>query len=203
MIYPPADVDVPVPGGFSTTSHAYREFLDMGGVNAFITDRLADGPISEDVDKSMKVDAQIRDEIMDALLLITQLADVSVPVPGGCNTTPHAYKEFLDKGGLKDFIDNKLADECVYEDVDKLMKIGVEMHDKVPDPPTMISQFVDVDFSALGRFSTTSHANKELLDKGGSTEIINDKLVDEPIYEDVDKLMRVSTESRGKITGPP
>eukprot|EP00418_Pyrodinium_bahamense_P081503 CAMPEP_0179058954 /NCGR_PEP_ID=MMETSP0796-20121207/25111_1 /TAXON_ID=73915 /ORGANISM="Pyrodinium bahamense, Strain pbaha01" /LENGTH=201 /DNA_ID=CAMNT_0020755711 /DNA_START=38 /DNA_END=640 /DNA_ORIENTATION=+ len=53
--------------------------------------------------------------------MISQLSDVGVPVPGGFSTTAYAYKEFLDKGGINDFINEKLSDESIYEDVDKLM----------------------------------------------------------------------------------
>jgi len=56
---------VPVPGGFSTTSHAYKEFLDKGGINAFINDQLSDETIYTDVNKLMEVGKAIRDKIMD------------------------------------------------------------------------------------------------------------------------------------------
>ncbi|CAE7483203.1 ppsA, partial [Symbiodinium microadriaticum] len=67
--------------------------------------------------------------------MISQLSDVGVPVPGGFSTTAHAYKEFLDKGGINEFINDKLSDESIYEDVDKLMKVGKEIRDKIMDTP--------------------------------------------------------------------
>lgn len=65
MISQLADSGVPVPGGFSTTSFAYKEFLDKGGINAFINDQLSDESIYTDVDKLMVVGKAIRDKIMD------------------------------------------------------------------------------------------------------------------------------------------
>eukprot|EP00913_Durusdinium_trenchii_P024025 g22563.t1 len=67
--------------------------------------------------------------------MISQLSDVGVPVPGGFSTTAFAYKEFLDKGGINEFINDKLSDESIYEDVDKLMKVGKEIRDKIMDTP--------------------------------------------------------------------
>ncbi|CAE7038752.1 ppsA [Symbiodinium natans] len=67
--------------------------------------------------------------------MISQLSDVGVPVPGGFSTTSFAYKEFLDKGGINEFINDKLSDESIYEDVDKLMKVGKEIRDKIMDTP--------------------------------------------------------------------
>jgi len=60
-----AESDVPVPGGFSTTAFAYKEFLDKGGINAFINDTLSDESIYTDVDKLMEVGKAVRDKIMD------------------------------------------------------------------------------------------------------------------------------------------
>merc|ERR1719204_1604043 len=65
MISQLSDVGVPVPGGFSTTSFAYKEFLDKGGINAFINDALSDETIYTDVNKLMEVGKNIRDKIMD------------------------------------------------------------------------------------------------------------------------------------------
>ena len=67
--------------------------------------------------------------------MISQLSDVGVPVPGGFSTTAYAYKEFLDKGGINEFINDKLSDDSIYEDVDKLMKVGKEIRDKIMDTP--------------------------------------------------------------------
>merc|ERR1719327_367116 len=60
-----SDVGVPVPGGFSTTSFAYKEFLDKGGINAYINEQLSDESIYTDVNKLMEVGKNIRDKIMD------------------------------------------------------------------------------------------------------------------------------------------
>merc|ERR1719160_2237401 len=67
--------------------------------------------------------------------MISQLSDVGVPVPGGFSTTSHAYKEFLDKGGINDFINKALEDESIYSDVDKLMQVGKKIRDKIMDTP--------------------------------------------------------------------
>jgi len=67
--------------------------------------------------------------------MISQLSDVGVPVPGGFSTTSHAYKEFLDKGGINDFINDQLSDETIYTDVNKLMEVGKAIRDKIMDTP--------------------------------------------------------------------
>merc|ERR1719327_932560 len=67
--------------------------------------------------------------------MISQLSDVGVPVPGGFSTTSFAYKDFLDKGGINDFINDKLSDESIYSDVDKLMTVGKAIRDKIMDTP--------------------------------------------------------------------
>mmetsp|Transcript_84879 Transcript_84879/g.181871 ORF Transcript_84879/g.181871 Transcript_84879/m.181871 type:complete len:905 (-) Transcript_84879:87-2801(-) len=67
--------------------------------------------------------------------MISQLSEVGVPVPGGFSTTAHAYKEFLDKGGINDFINTTLSDETIYTDVDKLMEVGKAVRDKIMDTP--------------------------------------------------------------------
>jgi len=67
--------------------------------------------------------------------MISQLADVGVPVPGGFSTTSFAYKEFLDKGGINAYINDQLSDETIYTDVDKLMEVGKNIRDKIMDTP--------------------------------------------------------------------
>mmetsp|Transcript_84877 Transcript_84877/g.181862 ORF Transcript_84877/g.181862 Transcript_84877/m.181862 type:complete len:907 (-) Transcript_84877:87-2807(-) len=67
--------------------------------------------------------------------MISQLSEVGVPVPGGFSTTAHAYKEFLDKGGINAFINDALSDESIYTDVDKLMEVGKKVRDKIMDTP--------------------------------------------------------------------
>src|ERR1700686_1793660 len=59
MISGLANLGVSVPGGFATTSHAYRDFLAQGGLDARIRDVLA--PLGvDDVDRLAVVGAQIR-----------------------------------------------------------------------------------------------------------------------------------------------
>ena len=53
------------PGGFSTPSHDYKEFVDKGDTNEFINDKLATASINENVDKLMKAGTEIRDKTMD------------------------------------------------------------------------------------------------------------------------------------------
>jgi pyruvate,water dikinase len=67
--------------------------------------------------------------------MISQLAVSGVPVPGGFSTTAYAYKEFLDKGGINDFINTTLDDESIYTDVNKLMEVGKKVRDKIMDTP--------------------------------------------------------------------
>jgi len=67
--------------------------------------------------------------------MISQLATSGVPVPGGFSTTAFAYKEFLDKGGINDFLNKELSDESIYTDVDKLMQVGKRIRDKIMDTP--------------------------------------------------------------------
>jgi pyruvate, water dikinase len=65
MISQLATSGVPVPGGFSTTSFAYKQFLDKGGINAYINEQLSDETIYTDVNKLMQVGKAIRDKIME------------------------------------------------------------------------------------------------------------------------------------------
>jgi len=67
--------------------------------------------------------------------MISQLAGVGVPVPGGFSTTAFAYTQFLDKGGINQFINDQLSDESIYEDVNKLMAVGKAIRDKIMDTP--------------------------------------------------------------------
>jgi pyruvate, water dikinase len=59
MISGLADLGVSVPGGFATTSHAYRDFLAQNGLDARIRDILAPLDV-DDVDRLAEVGAQIR-----------------------------------------------------------------------------------------------------------------------------------------------
>ncbi len=59
MISGLANLGVSVPGGFATTSHAYRDFLAQGGLDTKIRDVLAPLDV-DDVDRLAVVGAQIR-----------------------------------------------------------------------------------------------------------------------------------------------
>jgi pyruvate, water dikinase len=59
MISGLADLGVSVPGGFATTSHAYRDFLAQNGLDVRIRDILAPLDV-DDVDRLAEVGAQIR-----------------------------------------------------------------------------------------------------------------------------------------------
>ena len=58
-----------------------------------------------------------------------------MPVPGGFSTTAFAYKEVLDKGGINDYINDKLSDESIYTYVNKLMEAAKAIRDKIMDTP--------------------------------------------------------------------
>jgi hypothetical protein len=105
-----------------------------GGVNELFNDKLAGDSIYEDVGMLMKVGMEIRDEVSDRLL-ISELADVGAPALGGFSATSHAYKEFLAKGSVNEILSGKPVDESIYEDVDKLMKVGNEIRDRIMDTP--------------------------------------------------------------------
>src|SRR6202035_5466385 len=59
MISGLASLGVSVPGGFATTSHAYRDFLAQGGLDERIRGALADLDV-DDVERLAVVGAQIR-----------------------------------------------------------------------------------------------------------------------------------------------
>src|SRR5271168_46943 len=59
MISGLANLGVSVPGGFATTSHAYRDFLTQGGLDERIRKTLATLDV-DDVDRLSTVGAQIR-----------------------------------------------------------------------------------------------------------------------------------------------
>jgi pyruvate, water dikinase len=63
MISGLATLGVSVPGGFATTSHAYRDFLAQGGLDARIEKVLSDLNV-DDIDKLSYVGAQIRGWMM-------------------------------------------------------------------------------------------------------------------------------------------
>ncbi|MGO9930896.1 MAG: phosphoenolpyruvate synthase [Steroidobacteraceae bacterium] len=64
MISGLASLGVSVPGGFATTSHAYRDFLAQGGLDARIRDALAALDV-EDVDRLSATGARIRGWMLD------------------------------------------------------------------------------------------------------------------------------------------
>lgn len=61
-----SNTKVPVPYGFATTAHAYREFVKATGLEKTIKDLLADLDDVEDSRKLREVSANIRQAIMDA-----------------------------------------------------------------------------------------------------------------------------------------
>ncbi|MFO0122825.1 MAG: PEP/pyruvate-binding domain-containing protein, partial [Inhella sp.] len=64
MIHHLSESGVRVPGGFATTAHAFREFLQVGGLDARITAKL-DALDTDDVRALAEVGAQIRAWVMD------------------------------------------------------------------------------------------------------------------------------------------
>lgn len=64
MISNMASAGVPVPGGFSTTAHAYRQFLAQDGLADEINSLLDDPEIYEDVTKLQKIGSYIREKIL-------------------------------------------------------------------------------------------------------------------------------------------
>src|ERR1700730_8916487 len=63
MIGSLARVGVQVPGGFATTAHAYREFLEQGGLDARISSELAALDV-DDVARLAAIGARIRQWIL-------------------------------------------------------------------------------------------------------------------------------------------
>eukprot|EP00469_Lotharella_globosa_P014717 CAMPEP_0167828766 /NCGR_PEP_ID=MMETSP0112_2-20121227/11670_1 /TAXON_ID=91324 /ORGANISM="Lotharella globosa, Strain CCCM811" /LENGTH=904 /DNA_ID=CAMNT_0007732153 /DNA_START=111 /DNA_END=2825 /DNA_ORIENTATION=- len=64
MISGLASADVPVPGGFSTTAHAYRQFLAQDGLDEEINALLDDPEIYTDVTKLQATGKYIREKIL-------------------------------------------------------------------------------------------------------------------------------------------
>ncbi|PVZ68957.1 phosphoenolpyruvate synthase [Pelagibaculum spongiae] len=65
MISQLSGVGVRVPGGFATTAHAYREFLESAGLNQLVRDKLETLDV-DDVAALMSAGKEIRQAIMDA-----------------------------------------------------------------------------------------------------------------------------------------
>ncbi|ASM77866.1 phosphoenolpyruvate synthase [Vitreoscilla filiformis] len=66
--------------------------------------------------------------------MISQLAEAGVRVPGGFATTAHAFREFLNHGGLTEKINARL-DALDTEDVRALAEAGAEIRQWVIDAP--------------------------------------------------------------------
>mmetsp|Transcript_39136 Transcript_39136/g.113064 ORF Transcript_39136/g.113064 Transcript_39136/m.113064 type:complete len:960 (-) Transcript_39136:79-2958(-) len=122
----------PAPAAFASSRHPAILRLARGGAHVGDDDVRVCIPLEElrntDVDKVGGKSASLGE-------MISQLAGAGVPVPGGFSTTAHAYKDFLSKGGINEFIDNELADETIYGDVNKLMQVGKRIRDKIMDTP--------------------------------------------------------------------
>ena len=66
--------------------------------------------------------------------MISNLANAGVTVPGGFATTAHAYREFLEKDGLREKIDATL-DELDVNDVNELARVGAQIRQWIIDMP--------------------------------------------------------------------
>src|SRR5690606_2351851 len=66
--------------------------------------------------------------------MISNLAGAGVSVPGGFATTAHAYREFLEYGGLRGRIDTALASLDV-NDVNELARVGAQVRQWVVETP--------------------------------------------------------------------
>ena len=85
MISNLAGAGVSVPGGFATTAQAYRDFLELSGLNAQIHEAL-DALDVDDVNALAKTGAQIRQWVMDASFpeeLNTQIRTAFAEMAGG------------------------------------------------------------------------------------------------------------------------
>src|ERR1700756_1654261 len=77
--------------------------------------------------------------------MIGSLTKLGIQVPGGFATTPHAYREFLQQGGLDARIRGELAALDV-EDVTKLAAIGARIRGWIlstPFPPEIEAAVLD------------------------------------------------------------
>jgi len=66
--------------------------------------------------------------------MISNLANAGVSVPGGFATTAHAYREFIQHEGLKERIDQALA-ELDVDDVNQLAEVGAKVRGWVMETP--------------------------------------------------------------------
>src|SRR3984893_1473787 len=66
--------------------------------------------------------------------MIGSLTRLGVQVPGGCATTAHAYREFLEQGGLDARISSELAALDV-DDVARLAATGARIRQWILAPP--------------------------------------------------------------------
>ncbi len=89
--------------------------------------------------------------------MISNLANAGVTVPGGFATTAHAYREFLEKDGLRERIDQAL-DELDINDVNELARVGAEIRQWIvatPFPPALDSA-IDEWYAQLQGDNTSS-----------------------------------------------
>jgi len=66
--------------------------------------------------------------------MISNLASAGVSVPGGFATTAAAYREFLEKDGLRQRIDEAL-DDLDINDVNELARVGANIRQWIMDTP--------------------------------------------------------------------
>ena len=66
--------------------------------------------------------------------MISNLANAGVTVPGGFATTAHAYREFLEKDGLRKKIDDALESLDI-NDVNELARVGARIRQWIIDTP--------------------------------------------------------------------
>ena len=99
MISQMGDLGVPVPGGFSTTSHAYKEFLDKASSRSGAPFWAAHSPGRE------------ADFVFHSSAL-----GVSTSIAGNSPSCLGHIPSSRGKGGINKFINDQLADESIYED---------------------------------------------------------------------------------------
>ena len=89
--------------------------------------------------------------------MISNLANAGVTVPGGFATTAQAYREFLEKDGLRQRIDESL-DSLDINDVNELARVGAKIRQWIidtPFPPTLEQAIAD-------RFGAMQEGNERM-----------------------------------------
>ena len=135
---------VRVPGGFATTSHAYREFLAQGGLEARIRAELA-GLDVDDVVKLAASGARIRQWILETPFgaALTQAVSAELErMSGGrevavavrSSATAEAYREFLSACGLGERIAKRIQ-ALDPNDVRALAACGAEIRSWILKAP--------------------------------------------------------------------